>query len=106
MINFNNYEFSHTKTTTTDTEIISIFRRAQDEMEQFDKLLIEEKLSDGDYIGFMPYKRKKFSCPTKCGNTYVWLKDVYESADKQKLVCVATCAHCNERFLICCKRKT
>ena len=105
MINLKDYEFSHTKTTTPDTEVFNLFARIQDEMEQFDELLLEEDLDGGDYIGFMPHKRKKFSCPTKCGNTYVWLEDVYESADKQKLVCAVTCARCSERFLIYYKRK-
>lgn len=105
MINCSNYEFAYTKTTIRNTDIFSGYYQAQDESEQFDKLLCEENVFGGNYIPFIPRKRKKFSCPMECGNTYVWLDDVYESIDKQRLVYIAVCARCGEQFLMCYKRK-
>ncbi len=89
-------------TTKRNTLLFSWIEQTRDEQRQADEY-IKSKLGDNyKREEVYPPKRKKFDCPADCGNTYIWIKEIYTTADMQKQILYAQCANtfCGENFLI------
>ena len=85
-----------------NSQLFSMYARIKDLLEQNQKY-IEDKLGkDYKSVEVYPHKRKKFHCPTNCGNTYIWIKRIYVSLDNESQILEALCAKadCGEPFLI------
>lgn len=85
-----------------NTQIFNMFSRLKDMENQYLSYIREKLGEDFKTIEVYPPKRKKFDCPTNCGNTYVWINCIYTSSDNKSRILETLCARldCGEKFLI------
>ena len=97
-----NYVIKETFTAKRNTQLFSWIEQINDENNQMTKFIKSKLGNDYNTVKIYPPKRKKLECPTNCGNTYVWIKEIYTTADKQKQILYAQCANtfCEECFLV------
>lgn len=97
-----NYVIKETFTAKPNAQLFSWGKQARNEEKQMTEY-IKSKIGNAyRSVEVYPPKRKKIDCPTDCGNTYVWIKHVYTTADKQKQILDVQCANtfCGECFLV------
>ena len=97
-INYKTYEFFCSK---RDKSLFSLISQAKNEEQQ--KLnYIRQKLGEKVFYKNVQNQRKKIECPENCGNTYVWIQQIYTTEDKKKRVLYVRCANtfCGEMFLV------
>lgn len=85
-----------------NTHLFSWIEQAKDEEKQMTEYIKAKIGNDYNSVEVYPSKRKKIDCPTNCGNTYVWIKRIYVTANKQKQILYVQCANtfCGECFLV------
>lgn len=96
------YETKETFVAKENLSIFGISARIKDLQSQNLQYITSKLGNNYVYKQIYPAKRKKFPCPTACGNTYIWINGVYTSEDIQAQILEATCAQlgCGEYFLI------
>ena len=83
-------------------QIFNLYARCKDLDAQNQSYIVEKLGNNYKTTEVYPPKRKKFACPTQCGNTYVWINRIHTSLDNEFQVLEALCAQpdCGEFFLI------
>ena len=92
-----NYVIYDKKQSKRNEEIFSWWAQAKDEMMQIEQHIKDELGNECQSEKVYPPKRKKISCPENCGNTYVWITEIFQNKGDKKLF-KATCAVCREIF--------